>query len=785
MGGAGGDLDLEEVEVEVEATLEELRTTQLIIAAIRDATLANGGLPEAVVERLRNAENQKLDLSEEPELLTGIEFFIDTENASEKVYANVRETYHHSLDRLGYDYNPIPSLFQLKRRISDITGVHSILHDMCPNSCIAYTGPFSDLEICPKCQTTRYDPIVLASSGGRKKIAQCQFHTIPLGPQLQALFRSPEGARAMHYRRNKTAEILAKARNNNGEIDEWSDILYGRQYLDAIQSGRIKDEDIVLLMSIDGAQLYQSKESDCWMYIWVVFDLSPDTRYKKHYVFPGGFIGGPNNPKNTDSFLLPGFHHVSALMKEGLSIWDAEKDEVVESKPYVLLGAADGPGLAYLNGLTGHSGAFGCRLYCPVKGRRKVDASHYYPALLKPLSYAVEGCDHPDVNGSHLPIGNRTEYKTALDLVLNSRTQAQHTLNRKNTGITKPSIFSGFPENHCLGVPHCFGTDLMHLISLNIPEILIKLWRGTLECDPNDDKETWDWAVLTGDVWKEHGQQVANTRPYLPGSFDRPPRNPAEKILSGYKAWEYLTYLFSLGPGLFYDLLPEKYWKNFCKLVAGVRLLHQKSISKAELLRGHTLLVEFENGFELLYYQRKESRLHFCRQSIHTLLHIGPEIPRLGPGVCYTQWTMERTIGNLGQEIRQPSNPYTNLSERGVHRSRVNAITSIVPELVREKPAPHNSEDLGSGFILSMRDRIYNQISNPEMEATQEFYRARDINVADDWVCPVQKWARLRLPNHQFVRTAWREKTRPLEKTRMSRNITVSTIFKKKNEIKL
>jgi hypothetical protein len=511
--------------------------------------------------------------------------------------------------------------------------------------------PFSDLEICPKCQTTRYDPIALASSGGQKKVAQHQFHTIPLGPQLQALFRSPEAARAMHYRHNKTAEILAKAGNNNGEIDEWSDIFYGQEYLDAVQSGKINDEDIVLLMSIDGAQLYQSKESDCWIYIWVILDLSPDKRYKKHYVLPGGFIPGPNNPKNIDSFLLPGFHHVSALMKEGLSIWDAEKDETVISKPYVLLGAADGPGLAYLNGLTGHSGAFGCRLYCPVKGRRKADASHYYPALLKPHSYLVEGCDHPDVNGSHLPIGNRTEYKTALDLVLNSRTQAQHTLNQKNTGITKPSIFNGFPENHCLGIPHCFGSDLMHLLSLNIPDILIKLWRGTLECDPNDSKQTWDWAVLTGDVWKEHGWRVANTRPYLPGSFDRPPRNPAEKISSGYKAWEFLTYLFGLGPGIFYDLLPEKYWKNFCKLVAGVRLLHQQSIAKAELLGGHTLVVEFEKEFELLYYQRKESRLHFCRQSIHALLHIGPEIPRLGPGVCYTQWTMERTIGNLGQEI--------------------------------------------------------------------------------------------------------------------------------------
>ena len=57
MGVATGELD---PEVEIEATLEELRTTQLIIAAIRDATLANGDLPETVVERLRTAENQKL-----------------------------------------------------------------------------------------------------------------------------------------------------------------------------------------------------------------------------------------------------------------------------------------------------------------------------------------------------------------------------------------------------------------------------------------------------------------------------------------------------------------------------------------------------------------------------------------------------------------------------------------------------------------------------------------------------------------------------------------------------
>jgi hypothetical protein len=167
----------------------------------------------------------------------------------------------------------------------------------------------------------------------------------------------------------------------------------------------------------------------------------------------------------------------------------------------------------------------------------------------------------------------------------------------------------------------------MHLISLNIPDLLLGLWRGTIECDSADDKGTWEWMVLVGDIWKHHGQQVADATPYLPSSFDRPPRNPAEKISSGYKAWEYLNYIFGLGPGLLYGVLPDCYWRNYCKLVAGVRLLHQRSINEDQLLLGHKLLVSFVTGFEQLYYQRKAIRLHFCQQSLHALLHVGPEIP--------------------------------------------------------------------------------------------------------------------------------------------------------------
>lgn len=37
-------------------------------------------------------------------------------------------------------------------------------------------------------------------------------------------------------------------------------------------------------------------------------------------------------------------------MEEGLQIWDATENAIVESQPFILLGAANGPGLTYVNG---------------------------------------------------------------------------------------------------------------------------------------------------------------------------------------------------------------------------------------------------------------------------------------------------------------------------------------------------------------------------------------------------------------------------------------------------
>jgi hypothetical protein len=548
------------------------------------------------------------------------------------------------------------------------------------------------------------------------------------------------------------------------------DIAMGRDYLGAVLDGDIKENDIVLMVSLDGAQLYESKQSDCWMYIWIIVNLSPDKRYRKIHVRPGGFIPGPNKPKNLDSFLFVGMHHLAAIQNEGLTIWDASRDATFISDLHLLFTTADGPGLVYWDGMVGHSGKNGCRMYCGVLGRRKTRGTRYYPALLKPLDQCVIGSDHASIDVTQIPLGGSDDYADNLKHLVTSPNQQQWEIRKMETGLTKPPLILGLSPSRCLGVPFCMTTDIMHLAG-NLSDLLLALWRGTLDCGVSDDVETWDWAVLRDDhLWTAHGKAVEIAGPYLPGSFDRKPRNIMEKLNTSYKTWEFQLYTFGLAPALLYNILPEKYWVNYCQLVHAFQLMCQRRITSEDLQIAHALFCTWERNFEMYYYQRREDRIHFVCPCVHQINHIISETIQKGPPICYAQWTMERTIGNLGQEIRQPSKPYANLSREGVRRCKVNTLLSVIPELDEPpKGLPEGAVDLGEGFaLLRKRDKTSKNAVGVYAHAITTFLGDRPLP-------RIKRWARLRLPNGQIARSAWRETLKPIEQTRMSRNVKVYT----------
>jgi len=375
--------------------------------------------------------------------------------------------------------------------------------------------------------------------------------------------------------------------------------------------------------------------------------------------------------------------------------------------------------------------------------------------MLKPLNYTVAGCLHDDISFQDLHRFRQNtagRYSANLLRIVASRNPTNFSAVRLETGICKQTILMALPKT--LGIPNMFLLDVMHLVALNDPDLLIGLWRGTINCYAPDTKENWDWAVLKGKVWEAHGKMIAAATPYIPSSFDRAPRNPAEKINSGYKAWEFLLYLFGLGPALLRNILPETYWRNYCKLVRGIHLLQQRQISPAQLQEGTTMLSEFVREFEELYYQRRPDRIHFIRQSIHLLTHIGPETVRAGPVACYAQWTMETAIGNLGKEVRQDRDPYANISQRGILRAQMNSIRCMMPhlDLGDGNKIPEGGIDVGGNYImLRACQEVAMDVSEVEAAAILNFWEDRGWPNRDRWIRAVKRWGRLCLPNKQIA----------------------------------
>jgi len=127
---------------------------------------------------------------------------------------------------------------------------------------------------------------------------------------------------------------------------------------------------------------------------------------------------------------------------------------------------------------------------------------------------------------------------------------------------------------------------------------------------------------------------------------------------------------------------------------------------------------------------------------------------------------MERTIGNLTEEIRLHSDPFANLTERAVRRARINALKSMIPSVEQQddKPsAPWWSQDIGGGYhLLPQQERSRHPTTLEETLALLEYLEhVGALNspllnfLSADGCIKVIRWARLLLPNGQRCRSLW------------------------------
>lgn len=349
----------------------------------------------------------------------------------------------------------------------------------------------------------------------------------------------------------------------------------------------------------------------------------------------------------------------------------------MRSNLFFAAGTANTVALTDLTGAVGHQGAHGCRIQCPLSRHHKPGVGTYYPMAMLPYdceeypshhcinNYKVpDNCRRPDINLRTLPLPDPQQYLINLQSVLASTTKQEFEEQQQNTGLSCPSICLGFQPNSTYPPPLLFTMDLMHLIGNNLPIHLHNIWHGKAGDIPEPKP---NFQVLNDvQVWKQHGELVALMAPFFPGSFNCTPCNPQEKINSGYKAIEWINDFWVLGPAVFCLVLSHQLWSHFCKLVTGVRIIQQRTISATEFDLADKLLLEWVDDFEKIYCGQDIHHMHLVCPCVHRMIHLTPQTACCGPLGILAQWALKNAIDNLGHEIHQPSNPFMNLSECGL-----------------------------------------------------------------------------------------------------------------------
>jgi hypothetical protein len=149
----------------------------------------------------------------------------------------------------------ILSLKSVQKLAATLTDLRPLQIDMCPKSCLAYTGEFADLESCSRmhdgkiCGEPHYLP---KRTPKAKNKPRAQMMCLPIVPAIKAMFANADTSRLLRHRNKclqKALKLLAAS------FMKYSDFGNSRVHIHHYQSlGLFQDSrDIAFAISTDGA----------------------------------------------------------------------------------------------------------------------------------------------------------------------------------------------------------------------------------------------------------------------------------------------------------------------------------------------------------------------------------------------------------------------------------------------------------------------------------------------------------------------------------------------------
>jgi hypothetical protein len=235
------------------------------------------------------------------------------------------------------------------KRIEHRTGVKEIKYDCCPRSCMSYSMYPDDTE-CRVCHHPRWKTIINLRSKKvtERRVPYAQHIYIPLTHRIRLWWSNPACAKKMIDYRNTT---MQGASTEGKSADFWTgQLLQDLKKQDQDRGANMpmftQDTDIAFFFSTDGVKVFKSRRAfHIWPLLLINLNLPPAERVKRCNMILVGFVPGPKEPNDLDSFLFPLVQEMKMLEKGFSDGFNAARRNTAEEtfllRAYIVCVGAD------------------------------------------------------------------------------------------------------------------------------------------------------------------------------------------------------------------------------------------------------------------------------------------------------------------------------------------------------------------------------------------------------------------------------------------------------------
>ena len=242
--------------------------------------------------------------------------------------------------------NVLPtSTYQAKKMLCPM-GLDAEKIHACPNDCVLFRNEYKDLRECPKCGEGRYK---LSKDGFDDKDGPPKkvLWYLPILPRIKRLFGNAKDAKNMtwHANRNKKDEMIRHV----ADSPQWKCI--DDKYPDFGKEAR----NLRLGLCTDGINPFgnMSSQHSTWPMLMVIYNLPPWLCMKRKHITLSLLISGPRQPGNDiDVYLAPLIEDLKMLWDDGVSVFDAYRQESFTLRAMIYCTINDFPASGNLSGHT-------------------------------------------------------------------------------------------------------------------------------------------------------------------------------------------------------------------------------------------------------------------------------------------------------------------------------------------------------------------------------------------------------------------------------------------------